>query len=408
MRLFTISVFTLSVLLCVFTFSEHALALADWPQRRTIEPKTLSATPKPDLRPAIDYACGETNRCDLDRFMERTKSCVVHVMKQGRHVLHRESTSPHCASVNKSERYGVASVAKSLTSLLFGMIMTDPKHGIPLNLNDPAKDALGRAGIKYPGKATIRQLLHMSSGMKWCETQWGCAPDTPKVRIEADDQSGHPSGRHSTLRQAVIAHAGAASFRTPGKFNYSAFDSTLLGVLVENRMQTSKNAAATTLAAGLEEFIWKTRNTRRPAQWKADFDAHSPAYCCLKASAGDLAEIGSWVLESYKAGMQGSTDPIARWVKESVTDTVASGSECEFKPEGFKQELRYGYQWWVLSGEGHGFTALGKGGQFIHVLPEADVVVVQLGQWRGFSRDEINDARCESYVVHRLLARHSW
>ena len=400
--------FAISVLLCTFTVAEQAFALADWPQRRTIEPNSVGTTPKPDPGPAIAYECGETTPCTLDRFMERTKSCVVHVMKHGQHVLHREAISPHCTKTNRADNYGVASIAKSLTSLLFGIVMKDPNHGSPVNLNDPAKDALGRAGIKYRGKATIRELLHMSSGMKWCETQWGCPNDTPKVRIEADEQSGLPSGSHSTLRQAVIAHARGATFGKPGKFNYSAFDSTLLGFLTEHRMQTSKFAAATTLAAGLEEFIWKAQNTRRPVQWKADFDAHSPAYCCLKASSGDLSEIGNWVLESYKAALRGSTNSIAHWVKESVTDTVDSGRTCEFEPTKFTQELRYGYQWWVLSGDKNGFTALGKGGQFIHVFPEADVVVVQLGQWRGFSRDKVSDARCESFAVHRLLSEYSW
>tara|TARA_B100000029_G_scaffold512184_1_gene608178 strand:- start:4772 stop:5035 length:264 start_codon:yes stop_codon:yes gene_type:complete len=87
---------------------------------------------------------------------------------------------------------------------------------------------------------------------------------------------------------------------------------------------------------------------------------------------------------------------------------VASPRSCEFEHTGFEQELSYGYQWRVLSGDKNGFTALGKGGQFIHIFPEMDTVVVQHGDWDGFSRDEISNSLCESFVVHRLLSEYGW
>jgi hypothetical protein len=56
-------------------------------------------------------------------------------------------------------------------------------------------------------------------------------------------------------------------------------------------------------------------------------------------------------------------------------------------------ELDYGYHWWVFDG---GFTAVGRGGQYLAVVPEADLIVVAMsGAARG---------RAELYG--RLLREH--
>ena len=55
----------------------------------------------------------------------------------------------------------------------------------------------------------------------------------------------------------------------------------------------------------------------------------------------------------------------------------------------------------MLSGDNNGFTARGTRGQFLHVMPEFDVVVAQFGRWGD---EWLPDKECESYFVHRKIA----
>ena len=58
--------------------------------------------------------------------------------------------------------------------------------------------------------------------------------------------------------------------------------------------------------------------------------------------------------------------------------------------------------WWVLSGERNGFTGIGAGGQFLHIFPDQNVVVVQLGDARRLTNQKV----CESLLLHRVIADH--
>ena len=371
-------------------------AEADWATRVPISPGRPGPTPTPIPGVAIEYECGETHDCDLERFMERVDACALFVIKAGQPVLHMTAPgNSDCERIVTAERYGVASVTKSLTSLLFGQVMTDPAYGTPVDLDEQAYISLAKIGLDYRrSTATLRDLLNMSSGMKWSETE------THKIRIEKDE-AGNQVGPHRTLLEAAASRLKNEAFKRSKRFNYSGFDSLVLGMLVEHRLKTSPSLTTETLAGGLEHSFWNGIGMQRNAEWKADFDRHPPAYCCLYASAGDMAKLGYWVLEQYNDGARADAGPMARWVRASVEDNVATKrrNRCEFND--LTQKLRYGYQWWVLSGAKNGFTARGKRGQFLHIMPEFDVVVAQFGRWGGTWKP---NRECESYFVHRKIA----
>jgi CubicO group peptidase (beta-lactamase class C family) len=329
----------------------------------------------------------------MQQFMKRTSACVLYVIHSGEPVVHQTSNNnPKCKDPIERKRYGIASVTKSLASLLFGFAFSESIYSSSFDLDQPISGELQGMGIDYKGGATFRDLLLMSSGMKWSESE------VKKISIYKDEM-GRPAGQHRTLRDAVKSRLEYAQFDEAKPFNYSGFDSQILGLLVENRLALSSHFEGNTLADSAQRFFWDDLNLQNSGEWKLDFDMHPPAHCCFYASASDSARIGYWVLEGYKNGKQPSSPPIEKWIRESIDMNVSTNNTCQFRD--FDQELRYGYQWWVLSGNGNGFTGRGSRGQFLHVMPEFDVVIAQFGNW-GTSWDETKE--CESYFVHRKIA----
>ena len=291
------------------------------------------------------------------------------------------------------ERYGVASIAKSVASLLAGYAFNDPSFGAPVNIQGTAKDALSKLGIDYPNETvTLRDLLQMSSGMDWKEKD-----EKKVIRIEKNPD-GTQRGPHRSFKEAVIwrleKEGPWRNGGTRGDFNYSGFDSVLLGMLAAERMRSGGQVQQPVLADALKNYVWHKLGMQKRSNWKSDFDFQQAAHCCLYMSAGDLALLGDWVLQQYRNG----TGFMAKWIRRSVTDNRLSDWDCSYK--SFSQDLRYGYQWWVLSGTGNGFTGIGANGQFLHLFPEQDVVVVQLAH----DEDRTSKDVCEALMVHRLIA----
>lgn len=87
----------------------------------------------------------------------------------------------------------------------------------------------------------------------------------------------------------------------------------------------------------------------------------------LNMRSRDMAKIGYLYLKN--GVWEGKQIVPKQWVKESTQKQVII-------PIG-QMELPYGYQWWITSPGGYpGFCAVGIGGQYIHVVPDLNIVMV--------------------------------
>jgi hypothetical protein len=228
----------------------------------------------------------------------------------------------------------------------------------------------------------------MSSGMQWSEDEIDSA-----LKIQVDE-NGELVGNHRQLIDSVKARLDGASFQTPGQFHYSGFDSQLVGILTEHRLTADKGFFRGTLDQALEKFLWQRLPMSKNAEWNADFAGHPAAHCCAYTSVEDLAQLGDWLLRQYNEG----EDAAAEWIRDSVSDTVETGWRCTF--ENTERSFRFGYHWWVPSDDPlDGFTGIGTEGQYLHLFPEQDVVIVQFGEKLASDSDT-----CEAMLVHRLIA----
>jgi len=140
----------------------------------------------------------------------------------------------------------------------------------------------------------------------------------------------------------------------PGeRFEYSNGVAQLLGEMLQDAVgMSAQDYACERLFAPLG--IGET-------DWEEGPPGRSMGYSGLRLRPLDLARIGYLYL---RGGEWDGEQLLPRdWVAASTSPRVAAGTMAP----------HYGYQWWVSDSV---CTMLGYGGQFVHVLPEQDLVVV--------------------------------
>jgi CubicO group peptidase (beta-lactamase class C family) len=95
-------------------------------------------------------------------------------------------------------------------------------------------------------------------------------------------------------------------------------------------------------------------------------------------TARDLARFGELYLNKGKVNGVQLLD--SSWVEKSFTNYTSESKA--FRTLDCYQEIGYGYSWWLLDyNDKPVYTARGKGGQYILILPKEKVVAVILQEW---------------------------
>ena len=370
---------------------------------------------QPDLPQAADdlpvrYRCKANKLCDLGAFMAENRVCVLMVMHQGRLVLARaDNGATKCRNTpvqdgpNAFDRpYGIASMAKSITSTLFGLLNDQLPPAQRIELGKPVTFYL--TSLSDPGfdPVTVGDVLQMASGLAWSD-----AKHEGELRSSAIDDARDPAA--STLLEALAGILARHKKGAPGHFNYSAVDTTLLGLLAESGLARLPSPLPSPhLATALEAWIWQRAGMQDQLRWKADRTGTVAPWCCAYATPRDLLRLGQWVLEGL-GGRHGQA--LGDWLGDATTLHQAGTQSC-CGPAG-KVRLGYGYQWWVFQRDktaeadpDRGFTALGRGGQFLHIVPGSGVVILQLSDWSDQPGAWSSQRECASYTLHDAVIRY--
>jgi len=249
------------------------------------------------------------------------------------------------------------SMAKSVTSALIGIAIDDgliPSIDEPMSTWFPEWEGTPREEI------TLRDVLHMESGLAWDEVYSPGAAASSEIIVMGLSQLDH---------LAYAADQPRAD--GPARFNYSSGDSMLLSGVIE---QATGMSAAEYAEAELFEPLGIDQ-----VEWWQDAAGHTLTYCCIDSTSRDFARFGLLYLRDGRWGDEQVVP--ADWVEASVTDTAATSD-------------RYGYQWWLRPREGDlpsRYSARGHDGQYIHVIPELDLVVVRNGTYNKTDCEPVAD-----------------
>mgnify|MGYP000019846056 CR=1 FL=1 len=244
------------------------------------------------------------------------------------------------------ERYGLGndentvwdsfSVAKSLTSLLLGVAL---KEGYIKSLDEKVSDYLPRLKGSAYDDASIRHILHMSSGVQWDENYSDPNADINKMPWDA-------RGLYDYLKQKPRVHPAG------DQFNYNSAETNLVGTLV-------RSAIGNNLSTYLSDKIWKPFGMQADGSWELGVPGGGETGgSSFNATLRDFGRIGLFALRR---------------------GTLLDGTQV--LPEGWMQEStrpaetnkHYGYLWWLKANGA--YAAQGIFGQGIYIFPEQNMVV---------------------------------
>lgn len=260
------------------------------------------------------------------------------------------------------------SATKSIVSLLIGIAID---KGLIKNENQKIFDIIPELydDSTDPKKKeiTLKQVLTMSTGFNW--NNFG-----GKYR-SGWDKSKYPS-------QYLIRNIPMK--KEPGKvWNYNSALSHLLSTILKkysglNTLQFAKKYLFDPL--GIKNIRWQKAN-----------DGNEMGNSELFLTPRDLAKIGLLVLQEGK--WEGKQIVSKEWISRSTQKYF----------DGFPQIGGYGYQWHTRKfGKYESFLAAGWGGQFLIVIPELQIIVVNTSKWQVSKSTYLIFDVIDKYIINAV------
>ena len=266
-------------------------------------------------------------------------------------IVHKDNIrlEEYALGYGNSGRWESFSIAKSITSTLLGAAVQD---GFIRSLNDTVATYLpGLKGSVYDS-VSVRQLLTMTSGVRWNEDYLNPESDAVRLRLH------HPLAGTDT----TVSYMRQLPRESPpgARWVYKTGETNLVGVLVSH--VTGKS-----LSTYLAEKIWKPYGMERAAEWELDDLGAEMGGCCLSASLRDYARFGQFILGG--AMIAGKSIVPGDWLGQATSKQVEIGSPGH----------GYGYQWWT--NDDGSFQAVGIFGQCIFIDPHRQLVIATSANW---------------------------
>lgn len=301
---------------------------------------------------------------DVDAYMVGQRSAALLIVHDGKLRLERYGLGFDAAG-----RWTSFSVAKSITATLVGAALKD---GYIRSMDDKVSDYLpAMAGSAYDA-VSIRQLLTMTSGVRWNEDYSDPHSDVARFNNHRPEEGVDALVDYLRRLPRDVA---------PGtRWHYSTGETNLVGILVSA-------ATGKPLATYLSEKIWAAAGMEQQATWLLGRSDHEISGCCIQAATRDFARFGLFVLDG--ARVDGQSIVPEGWLTEATTERVGIGEPGR----------GYGYQWWTYA-DGS-FAARGIFGQGLFIDPKRRIVIASNSNWGGGALDAAAIAEREAF--HRAV-----
>lgn len=246
------------------------------------------------------------------------------------------------------------SAAKSIVGIMVGAAIADGKIK---SVEDPISNYITEFNGVDVGAVTIKELLTMSSGIRWDEGYTSLFGPTTKAYYGTN-----LDGQMFSLRLK----------EKPGvNYEYQSCNTQLLAMVLQR-------ATGMSLANYTSLKLWKPIGANQAAHWSLDAEGGvAKAYCCFYATARDFSRIGLMVLNHGKS-VSGQAIVDSTYFKQMVSPASS------LVDTGGKAVDFYGYHWWLVNYHNKTiYYARGIQGQYIFVIPAENMVVVRLGHQRS-------------------------
>ncbi len=281
---------------------------------------------------------------DVDAYMMDQRTAALVIVHEGNVRLEK-----YGLDFSPGKRWTSFSVAKSFTSTLVGAAIQD---GHIRSIDDKVSDYIPDLRGSAYDDVTIKQLLTMTSGVKWNE-DYG----DPKSDVALFNAHKAEPGVDVTVSYMRKLKREAP----PGtQWVYKTGETNLVGVL-------ASSATGKTLSDYLAEKIWQPFGMEQDASWLLGSTGHEISGCCMQASTRDFARFGLFMLGGGMADGKPVLPP--GWIAEATTnqtDTLRPG-------------FGYGFQWWTR--DDGAYMARGIFGQGIFIDPGRKLIIASNSNW---------------------------
>jgi CubicO group peptidase (beta-lactamase class C family) len=269
---------------------------------------------------------------------------------------------------SKARKHHVFSVTKSVMGAVWGIAMRDGI--VSSSLDDRVVSYFPELKIANHSDSkknmTIRQFLTMSSGLDWPE--WEQGDQVWSEWDSSEDQLKYVLDKPIKKEQINV-------------FNYNSGEPHVLSAIIERKTGRS------TFDFANEKLFSPIGMTS--VDWKTDKKGITMGGAGLFMTPRDMAKFGLLYLK------QGEWDGVqvipSEWVKASTSPQITTNI-----PGG----EHYGYYFWLTNLAGHTvYEAVGAHGQYIIMIPDMDVIVVQTSS-EGMDLDKL----LKDYIIPSVVS----
>lgn len=287
-------------------------------------------------------------------FMAAAHLTGVLVIHDGSVVMERYALGRH-----PDELWDSFSVAKSITSTLIGAAIAD---GHLKGLDDLVTSYLPEMKGSAYEDVTIRQLITMTSGVKWNEDYTDPRSDV----AVSSNWIGEPG------IEPMLSYLRRLPREAPPgtKWSYKTGETDLAGILLSRAVHQP-------LAKYLSDKIWRPAGMQSDAVWMLDRGGQERGGCCIGMTLRDYGRLALFI--DGGAMVDGRSIVPDGW--------FAAATVNEVRPPG---PVPYGYFWWPRP---DGYEAVGIFGQSIRFLPAEHLIVITNGATPQATGADINSAK---------------
>jgi len=297
--------------------------------------------------PTISYSFN-SDRLSIENYLSRNPTTGLLIAKDDT-ILYEH----YQYARSDRDRFLSQSMAKTITAMLIGIAISEDKIK---SIDDLVLAYVPDLAKTEYGKTSIKDLLHMSSGVAFTENYNGL-DDVARLWGDLFGEPGKDPISSVAQFNRRVAPPGT-------KWHYASVETEILGLVL-------RAAIGRPVADYLRDKVWQAIGAEADASWAVDGTGREVTFCCFNAVLRDYARLGR--LLAHDGAWEGRQLIPRQWLVDATTVRATDGY---LAPRVATPFFGYGYQVWLFPGEQRRFALLGVRGQMILVDPASKLVMV--------------------------------
>lgn len=321
-----------------------------------------------------EYFMHDNNKYNINEWLFNHNTTGLVVLKIDNITQARLLYENYYLGNNKNSKAISWSVGKSIMGALVGLAVQD---GYIESINDKVSDYVDSLGDSPWNNITIKNVLQMSSGIQFDENYFDLFSDINIMMahlVLGYDLEYYASNLGKNKEQGI-------------SLDYISINTQVLGMIVKHAINKQSNGSKS-LTTYLHEKLWKRVGFECDLFWLLDNNQSKMelAFGTMNTCTRDYARFGWLYLNKGKAPLDGEQLINEQWVIDSITP-----DSSYLMPN--KNNLGYGYQWWIPSCENDNvqqcddYLAIGVYNQFIYVSPKNNIVIAKNSAYADYENN---------------------